>query len=54
MLGNLHVRFGVGAGVKLHGLHHWLGLAQVRTMPTAQGSAANGLDVVQSGKRHSD
>jgi hypothetical protein len=22
MLGNLHVRFGVGAGVKLHGLHH--------------------------------
>ena len=24
MLGNLHVRFGVGAGVKLHGLHHAL------------------------------
>ena len=23
MLGNLHVRFGVGAGVKLPGLHHW-------------------------------
>jgi hypothetical protein len=22
MLGNLHVRFGVGAGVKLPGLHH--------------------------------
>ncbi len=22
MLGNLHVRFGVGVGVKLHGLHH--------------------------------
>ena len=22
MLGNLHVRFGVGAGVKFHGLHH--------------------------------
>ena len=22
MLGNLHVRFGVGAGVKLLGLHH--------------------------------
>ena len=23
MLGNLHVRFGVGAGVKLPGLHHF-------------------------------
>ena len=22
MLGNLHVRFGVGAGVKIPGLHH--------------------------------
>jgi hypothetical protein len=27
MLGNLHVRFGVGAGVKLPGLHHAVGLA---------------------------
>ena len=27
MLGNLHVRFGVGAGVKLPGLHHFI-LAQ--------------------------
>ncbi len=25
MLGNLHVRFGVGAGVKLPGLHHQAG-----------------------------
>ena len=24
MLGNLHVRFGVGAGAKFHGLHHHL------------------------------
>ncbi len=22
MLGNLHLRFGVGAGVQFHGLHH--------------------------------
>ena len=26
MLGNLHVRFGVGAGVKLPGLHHLFSL----------------------------
>jgi ABC-type histidine transport system ATPase subunit len=28
MLGNLHVRFGVGAGVQLHGLHHLARLPQ--------------------------
>ena len=28
MLGNLHVRFGVGAGVKLPGLHHATGSAR--------------------------
>jgi hypothetical protein len=30
MLGNLHVRFGVGAGVKLPGLHHISGQARAR------------------------
>lgn len=29
MLGNLHVRFGVGAGVKIPGLHHVFGAAKL-------------------------
>ncbi len=40
MLGNLHVRFGVGAGVKLPGPHHasWSTLYLAEVSTTAEGT----------------
>ena len=39
MLGNLHVRFGVGAGVQFHGLHH-APIGAIMPLPCEQRSLA--------------
>ncbi len=47
MLGNLHVRFGVGAGVQFHGLHHRKKepcLAPVRGVRTMAAVQQSGTD----------
>ena len=46
MLGNLHVRFGVGVGVRIPGLHH------VKVEPRSNNAIAAGLSSFEGAKNH--